>query len=64
MRIRRLLRSLSVFVSQLGIALLKAVVTGALIGAFAIGLAHYMGVPMPSAHDVLGGLSRLADILS
>lgn len=63
MRIQRLLRSFSGFVAQLGMALVKAVVTSALIGAFAVGLMHYMGVPVPSPHDLLGGLSRLAEIL-
>lgn len=63
MRIQRLCRSLSVFVTQLSVALMKAVVTSALIGAFAVSLMHYMGVQVPSAHDLLSGLSRLAEIL-
>ena len=64
MRIRRLLRAVSVFLTQLGAAMLKAVVTSVVLGIFAISLMHYMGVPVPSAHDLLGGLSRLAEILS
>ena len=64
MRIQRLFRSLSVFVTQLGLALMKAVVTSALIGAFAVSLMYYMGVQVPSAHDLLDGLSRLAETLS
>ena len=27
-------------------------------------LDQYMGVPVPSAHDLLGGVKRLANILS
>lgn len=64
MRIQRLLKSVSVFVAQIGMALVKAVVTSALIGAFAVGLMHYMGVPVPNPHDLMNGLTRLADVLS
>ena len=64
MRIQRLFRTVSVFVTQLGVALLKALVTSAIIAAFAVSLMHYMGVQVPTAHDLLGGLSRLAEILS
>lgn len=64
MRIQRLCRSLSTFVTQVGIALVKAVVTSTLIGGFAVLLMHYMGVPVPSANDLLDGLSRLAETLS
>lgn len=63
MRVQRAIRSASVFVGQLGMALVKAVVTSVLIGAFAVGLMHYMGVPVPNPHDLLNGLSRLADSL-
>ena len=49
------------FVGQLGLALVKAVVTSVLIGAFAVGLMHYMGVPVPNPHDLLNGLTRLAE---
>jgi len=63
MRVQRAIRSASVFVGQLGMALVKAVVTSFLIGAFAVGLMHYMGVPVPNPHDLLNGLSRLADSL-
>ncbi len=64
MRIRRIARSLSAFVTQVGAALLKAVLTSALIGAFAVSLMHYMGVPVPSAMDLLDGVKRLAGTLS
>ncbi len=64
MRFRRLLRSLSAFLRQLCGAVLKAVVTSLFLGAFVVALMHYMGVPVPSPNDLLGGLSKLAKILS
>ena len=64
MRIRKVFRSVSGFVAQLGMALVKAVVTSLLIGAFAVGLMHYMGVPVPNPHDLLLGIKRLAESLS
>jgi hypothetical protein len=64
MRIRRVLRSVSTFVSQLAGAMLKAVVTSMVLGVFLVSVMHYMGVPVPRAADLLSGLSRLADILS
>ena len=63
MRIRRLMRAVSIFLTQLGAALLKAVVTSAIVGIVLVAVMHYMGVPVPSAHDVFGGLTRLAEIL-
>ena len=63
MRIQRLVRSASTFVAQVGMALVKAIVTSVLIGAFAVGLMHYMGVPVPNPDDLLNGLTRLADSL-
>jgi hypothetical protein len=62
MRIRRVFRSASTFVSQLLAALVKAVVMSMVVGVFLVSVMHYMGVPVPSAHDLLGGLSRLARI--
>ena len=62
MRIRRVFRSASTFVSQLFAALVKAVVMRMVVGVFLVSVMHYMGVPVPSAHDLLGGLSRLARI--
>jgi hypothetical protein len=64
MRIRRLLRAVSAFLTQLGAALLKTVVTSVVLGVVLVSVMQYMGVPVPSAHDLLGGLSRLAEILS
>lgn len=60
MRIRRAVRYLSTFVSPLFGAVIKAAVMSMVLGAFVISFMHYMGVPVPSAHDLLGGLSRLA----
>ena len=64
MRIRRLFRSLSTFFTQLGVAMLKAVVTSVVLGAVVVGVMQYMGVPVPSAHDLLSGVERLAHVLS
>lgn len=64
MRIRRAVRSVSGFVGQVGMALVKAVLTSVMIGAFAVGLMHYMGVPVPNPHDLLNGITRLAESLS
>lgn len=64
MRIRRALRSVSPFVNGLAGATVKAVITCIAAGVVIVAVMHYMGLPVPSAHDVLGGLSRLARGLS
>ncbi len=64
MRIRRVTKSISTFLSQLGVALLKTAVTSAVLGVVLVSVMQYMGVPVPSAHDLLGGISKLADVLS
>ena len=64
MKIRRLIRSLSAFFTELSVAMLKAVVTSVVLGAVVVSVMQYMGVPVPSAHDLIGGLSRLAHALS
>ena len=64
MRVQRVVRSATVFVGQLGMALLKAVITSVLLGAFAVGLMHYMGVQVPAPQDLLDGVKRLAETLS
>jgi len=64
MRIRRLMRSVSAFLTQLGASLLKAVITSVVLGLVVVSVMQYMGVPVPSAHDLLGGITRLAEILS
>ena len=43
--------------------MLKAVVTSVALGVLVASVMQYMGVPVPSAHDLLGGLSRLAHVL-
>jgi hypothetical protein len=51
-------------VTQLCVALLKAVVMCAILGLVLVTIMHSMGVPVPSAADMLRGVSRLADVLS
>jgi phosphate/sulfate permease len=63
MRIRRLTRSVSKFLTQLGAALVKTVFTSVVLGAVVVSVMHYMGVPVPSAHELLSGISRLAHVL-
>ena len=64
MRIRRHLKKLSSFLTHLGAALLKAVLTSFILGIVVVSIMHYMGVPIPSSDDLLRGVSRLADVLS
>lgn len=64
MKIRRVVKKVSSFVAQLGVALLKAVLTSAILGMVVVSVMHYMGVPVPSADDLLRGVSRLAHVLS
>jgi hypothetical protein len=45
-------------------AAIKALVMSVVVGIFLVSVMHYMGVPVPSAHDLLGGLTRLAGIRS
>ena len=63
-RIRRIFRSFSTFLGHLCGALFKTVVTSVIVGAFVITIMHYMGVPVPSAIDLLRGVSKLAKVLS
>jgi len=63
-RIRRFLRAVSSFLTQLGAALVKTIVTSLAVGIVVISVMHYMGVPVPAAADLLRGVSRLAHILS
>ena len=64
MRIRRVARSVSAFTTQVGAAMVKAIVTSVALGLVLVCVMQYMGVPVPSAHDLIGGLSRLAHVLS
>lgn len=62
MRMRRVFRSASAFVTQVGAAMVKAIVTSVALGVLLIGVMNYVGVPVPTAHDLLGGLSRLTHL--
>jgi hypothetical protein len=64
MRMRRVVRVVSSFLTQWCAALLKAVVTSMVVGLLVVTIMHYMGVPVPSAADLLRGVSRLAHVLS
>ena len=64
MKIRRVVKSFSSFLAQLSLALIKAVLTSAIIGMVVVTVMHYMGVPVPSATELLRGVSRLANVLS
>ena len=60
MRIRRIWRSISAFMTQLGAALLKTVFTSMVVAIVVVSVMHYMGVPVPSVIELLHGVSRLA----
>jgi hypothetical protein len=64
MRIRRYTRSFSKFLGNLLGAVVKAAVTSVVLGAVLVSVMHYMGVPVPSAGDLIRGVSRLAGVLS
>jgi uncharacterized protein (DUF111 family) len=48
----------------LGAALFKAAVTSIVLGIVLVTIMHQMGVPVPSATDLLRGVERLAHVLS
>ncbi len=64
MKIQRVFEKVSSFLAQLSLALMKAVLTSAILGMVLVTVMHYMGVPVPSADDLLRGVSRLAHVLS
>ena len=64
MKMQRVVNGVSSFVMQLGLALIKAVLTSVILGMVVVTAMHYMGVPVPSADDLLRGVSRLAHVLS
>ena len=64
MKIRRYLKRVSSFMTQLGAALVKAVLTTFILGIVVVSIMHYMGVPVPSSEDLLRGVERLAHVLS
>lgn len=43
--------------------MVKTLVTSLAVGMVLVAVMQYMGVPVPSAHDVLGGISRLVHVL-
>ena len=59
MKFRRYLRKLSSFLTQLGGAMLKAALTTFILGILLVSIMHYMGVPVPSARDLLRGLTHM-----
>lgn len=62
--IRRNTRSFSTFLGNLLGAVVKAAITSVVLGAVLVSVMHYMGVPVPSAVDLIRGVSRLAHALS
>ena len=64
MKIQRVVKKISSFLAQLSLALMKAVLTSAIVGMVLVTVMHYMGVPVPSAVELLRGVSRLAHVLS
>jgi hypothetical protein len=64
LRMRRYARSLSTFLGNLITAVLKAAFTSVVLGLVLVSVMHYMGVPVPSAVDLIRGVSRLANALS
>ena len=48
----------------MSVALVKAVVMSVVVGVVLVSVMHYIGVPVPSATDLLRGVSRLVHILS
>ncbi|HET6850865.1 MAG TPA: hypothetical protein VFH46_01005 [Pyrinomonadaceae bacterium] len=64
MRIRRYSRSVVASVTNFGATLFKVVFTSFVLGMIVVSVMHYMGVPVPSANDLLRGVSRLAHVFS
>jgi ABC-type multidrug transport system permease subunit len=64
MRVQRAFLSVSKFFSRLCTVLVKTVAASMILGVGLVLIMHYMGVPIPTAGDLLRGVSRLAKILS
>ena len=64
MKIQLVVEKVSSFLARLSLALMKAVLTSAILGMVLVTVMHYMGVPVPSTDDLLRGVSRLAHVLS
>jgi hypothetical protein len=63
----RFFRILTTFLQNFLSAVVRAVVTTFVFGLCVVVVAHYMGVPLPSARQVLRefeGISKLARVLS
>ena len=58
-RIRRFSRAFSGFLPQLGVALIKTILTSLVVGFVVVSLMHYMGVPVPTPADLVRGVVRL-----
>jgi hypothetical protein len=55
----RLFRVLSAYLQKaLGVAV-RAAVTTFVLGVFVVSLLHYLGVPLPTAQELLHGFERL-----
>ncbi len=64
---RRFIRFVGTFLSTLGLAVLRAVITGVVFATCVMFTLHYLGVPVPGPADLLDkfeGLGRLVDVLS
>jgi hypothetical protein len=48
----------------LGVAFLKAAVTSVVLGFVLITIMHHVGVPVPSATELLRGVGRMAHVIS
>lgn len=65
--LRRLARLAGRFVSTLGFAVLRAVITAVVFTTCVMFTLHYLGVPVPGPAELLDkfeGLGRLVDVLS
>ena len=65
--LRRLPRVVGRFISTLGVAILRAVITGVVFTTCVMFTLHYLGVPVPGPAELLDkfeGLGRLVDVLS
>ena len=64
MRMRRVTRSVSTFLTQLGAALFKAALTSVVLGVVLVTIMHHLGVPVPSVMELFRGAEKLAHPLS
>ena len=64
MKVQRFVGKVSTFLAQLSVALIKGVLMSVILGMVVVTAMHYFGVPVPSAVELLRGVSRLADVLS